>query len=1521
MTTRHAFVAALLSLTTAAVALAQPSEPPEPTERTLLLDHYDTPFEPDGTLMTSPEVITGENAGGRPMEGGEFVDGRFGKAYRFHGKTAMYYPAKGNIDLSAGAVGFWLKLGFEPQHPNKMPSNMRNQLYFHVDPPGNSIMSVYTTMKALCVGVWDDQRQLVTYMGPGIDWQEGEWHYVELRWGRQLELWIDGERRAAEEWVGLFGPMNVDLSETKMYVGSRVRYSDVVSEFAIDELQILGPGGEQVPPYPRLTCPRIPAPEIDGTLADGEWDDAGASTGFVGLNENSLVEDQSSVFVGHDEQNLYVAFECRDPLKRPLVGTHTDRDSAVYQEDAVDIFLMPGPGQYPYYQLVTNVIGTRFDMRLYEKDGRRAKDIDWNPDTTVGTSKADGRWVMEMAIPFEDLGKIAPPQAGDSWRVNFTRDADAASRLSSWAWTGGNFHRTANFGEMLFRDDDRAIRLNRLSGASEGDLAAELELAGRAFDPPVTVRAELLDENAKTVAETTKELIDNKFFLFEPPPLVSGDYALTLSAGTAERTMHYHRIPFEVMKAYDISVAGYPYEGKLWVTANIGGLDDPPENIVARAQVLRGDQEVGSCEIARFERGVGEGAVDITDLQPGEYTVASQAVAPDGTVLAEAEAACQKYEKPVFWRSDAGEEPTVPNTWTPVEVTGGDIGVWGRVYRHQGHAMPRQIVNQDAEMLAAAPTLRLRAAGEEVDLSEVDAEVTNTAAVAAEMTATGSAGALAAQIDVRTEFDGMQRYDLTLTPDGEAPLDQLVLEIPVKRDFARFLLPSSGRFSKARRMADGPWSSAFMPQVWVGNDDMGLAWFAESDQYWAPKDDSQMLEVVPDGDVVRLRANMIRETVTVSEPVTITFGLIATPVKEVPDGDPWLYRFASPTSAVNLGDPQKSRITYNEKLVYPGRGNIDPREGTLEFWLGKATVVGSSIREVLTFSGDGGALELKYHDSSDGRFVLTASGADEPLVDVSGFRVPDGGFSHVAIVWGPDAVALYVDGSLAGMHEGPIPNAELMAAAPEKLRVTFGCTNSYRGYTDIDVDELRISEVQRYSGESYAVPDGSFAADDSTLLLDHFDDRFVPDGADAETRADSISGLSGELGGMPSIGCTFADGQFGSALRLRFKKPRPCMEMYREVWKADSYNLWSWMPGDQRDEHGWPLPLFIEPEHDLVSMNEAFDEVDVRTSTYTGYMGIGAPTRWSRQFGHEWRREPVSSQPSEPPKGHMFLDCCGRAEGYRDYLAAGSEWLIEQHGFDGIYTDGNGHCYPCTNRHHGCGYIDREGTLRPTFPVFGTREYLKRMYRIIHAHNPDGFLVNHVSYNTFIPSMSFTDVYYTGEHENYEDLLKCRVRWMAKPWGVWPILLGGDSHSYEPMHYMYGLLHGTSVWCQGATGRNDMQRKTVNLWTTYDEFGYRDARWVPYFEAEERGLARVADDDVRCSLYLREGERALLVVGNTRHEVVETQVAVDLAQMGLADADVRAYNALSEREIPLEDGTLKVRIRPASFVLVRIDRR
>ena len=77
-------------------------------------------------------------------------------------------------------------------------------------------------------------------------------------------------------------------------------------------------------------------------------------------------------------------------------------------------------------------------------------------------------------------------------------------------------------------------------------------------------------------------------------------------------------------------------------------------------------------------------------------------------------------------------------------------------------------------------------------------------------------------------------------------------------------------------MGSEAWRSGFIPQVWVGNDDLGYGWFAESDQYWNPRDD-KMLEVVREGDRTFIRCKIVRETMTLKEPAHMVFGLMATP--------------------------------------------------------------------------------------------------------------------------------------------------------------------------------------------------------------------------------------------------------------------------------------------------------------------------------------------------------------------------------------------------------------------------------------------------------------------------------------------------------------------------------------------------------------------------------------------------------------------------------------------------------------------
>lgn len=1485
----------------AGVTLA-PAQPFQPTERTLLLDRLDESFVPDGTRCTKPAIMNapGDIGGGRPGQGGAFVPGKFGMALQFHGLVKMDYPAAGNLDLGAGFIEFWVALDFDAEEVIKNPGKLSNQLFLTVWGPGASMVCVYSTLLQTNAAVWDKQRQLVCYGGfPGY-WKKGEWHRLELRWGTALELWCDGRREVVQDWQGLFGPIDVKPEDLRLTLGSHVGYNDVESEFAIDELRILGPGGEQSADHPLMTVPHIETPVIDGKLEAGEWDGAAQTTGFVGLNDDIVVEEQTVVRAGWNAEALYLCFDCLNPGNRVLTARLTERDSSVYGEDALEVFLQPKPGQDPLYQLIASAIGTQYDSRI--DDGAPIRnDGSFNPAWTTGTACEAGHWVAECRILFRELEGRCAPKEGERWRVNFCRDTGTMSRGSSWSYVAGNFHRAERFGEIVFSESDRGIRLGTLGDWHAGKIAAEVSLTGLLFDPLVTVKGKVAGEDAKAIVETENRLADYRALTIKPPTLVTGFYNLTVRAATANGDLYYQRLPFRVEKPYDISVEGYPGEGKLWISANVGGLAEVPKGLVARSRVTQDGKELGVCETAEFVHGIGSASIDLALLPPGMCVVKSEAVAPDGKVLASAEAEFEQFAKPAWWGGQAGVDHSVPWPWESVRATGAGIDVWGRQYQLGGGALPRQIVNQGEEMLAGPVTLKLSSGETTSNLAGLDAATAASPNDVALRQAEGRIGKLSAKLVTATEFDGLMRCDLTLTPDVPAEISSLILEIPVKSKYATFLLPSTGIAANAIAMGSSAWHSAFTPQVWAGNDDIGLAWFAESDEGWRPRDD-RMLEVVPEGDRTVIRCNMIRsedaaQPLRLDKPMTITFGLMATPVKDAHAGDPFWFRFGDPVS-------QSAPMEF---LDYPAIDNVNPNQGTLEFWLAPALDADETWREAASLSGQNGgfSLSVKY-GAKPAMSLSVTSGTRKESATAEIPPCKPNEYMHVAITWS-DKITLFAAGKRLGAVDLALP--------PDMAKpvVRFGCASEWQGFTRIAVDEIRISNVVRYYADDHELPAAAFVEDPAAVLLDHLDDLFRPDGEDAETRAAVLSGAPGALGGVPSLGCRFVDGEFGAGLQIA----NGASMQLEEAVKYYGFNaalLWFWAEDDGATT-GWPPPLMTEPLiPDLRQRVKEYNDLGLRCSPYMGYPALGAPSRLSAQFGNEWGRKPLSTQPWEPPKGHYFWDACARS-GFADYMAEGTRWVLGDLGFYACYTDGLAQVYPCENTHHGCGYYDEEGVLHPTWPVFATREMLKRMYKQIHARHQDGYLVNHVSFNTIIPTMSFTDVNYTGEHEQYEDLTKFRVRWQGKQWGIWPSLLGDDCHCYKPMCMTYGLLHGVSVWPQGFLGRNDMARKTANLWHAYDAFGYRDAEWIPYYRAEN-GLASADNPNVKVSLYLHRGKRAMLIVGNLAQEVVECSVMADRAAMGLKNAS--ATNSLDGRPLSMQGDVLSVRLRPASFILVCI---
>jgi len=231
----------------------------------------------------------------------------------------------------------------------------------------------------------------------------------------------------------------------------------------------------------------------------------------------------------------------------------------------------------------------------------------------------------------------------------------------------------------------------------------------------------------------------------------------------------------------------------------------------------------------------------------------------------------------------------VPPPWTPVVLgQDGRVGCWGREYVWGGGPFPARVSSRGRDLLAAPIALRWRAeSAGEVRAGEWRTDLAGRSRVVRSARLSGGCSGKAV---VTVEYDGAVRVDLDLD-FGETALSGLDLVVPLRTEAAGFLHYDHGIGAWIRPF---PWSGAlaekgerfsskFLPFLWLGDDDVGLCLFTESDRDWLPHDDESAVEIVRAPGQVRLVLHLVRA----EAPVAVgrrryTFGLEATPVRPLP---------------------------------------------------------------------------------------------------------------------------------------------------------------------------------------------------------------------------------------------------------------------------------------------------------------------------------------------------------------------------------------------------------------------------------------------------------------------------------------------------------------------------------------------------------------------------------------------------------------------------------------------------------------
>jgi hypothetical protein len=175
-------------------------------------------------------------------------------------------------------------------------------------------------------------------------------------------------------------------------------------------------------------------------------------------------EARASVRVLWDAQFLYLGWEVQDDN---LVETGTTRDAHYWENDTTEVLIDPNGDGADYYELQVSPGGHTFDSQQPSPpSNNNFGRMEWNPNLRVAVTRngtlgnpadQDQGYTVELAIPWADINAgaaHAPPQVGDTWRMNFfvmDKTKEGGQRAAAWsAPLAGSFHTIPRFGRVTF---------------------------------------------------------------------------------------------------------------------------------------------------------------------------------------------------------------------------------------------------------------------------------------------------------------------------------------------------------------------------------------------------------------------------------------------------------------------------------------------------------------------------------------------------------------------------------------------------------------------------------------------------------------------------------------------------------------------------------------------------------------------------------------------------------------------------------------------------------------------------------------------------------------------------------------------------------------------------------------------------------------------------------------------------------------------------------------------------------------
>ena len=152
-----------------------------------------------------------------------------------------------------------------------------------------------------------------------------------------------------------------------------------------------------------------------------------------------------------NQKGLFISIVNYDKNIDSIRARYTTRDNvSMWNDDCAELYFDPYADSVGFTKFTVNALANVADMRQIDA---AVTLLNWSAvGLEVKTSRNKDSWIIEMFVPWEDLGKT--PLSGSVWKFCHVRYAWSTGKfVGVTSSPGGNYNNIGNFGFLYFASD------------------------------------------------------------------------------------------------------------------------------------------------------------------------------------------------------------------------------------------------------------------------------------------------------------------------------------------------------------------------------------------------------------------------------------------------------------------------------------------------------------------------------------------------------------------------------------------------------------------------------------------------------------------------------------------------------------------------------------------------------------------------------------------------------------------------------------------------------------------------------------------------------------------------------------------------------------------------------------------------------------------------------------------------------------------------------------------------------------